>query len=926
MPWTGRFIKEILAPSPVGTKARKKEDITPYELYIKYLQTQIGDIANPESIDILKSFLPSHFHPLEYQLHAVQQCFYIMKQHGGFILADVVGLGKTVVGLLTVKKFISEASTLGRSEKVLIVTPPAIKASWEQTIVDFDKDRTDKISPYISFVTVGSIGNLVDNNHQNDISDTAEINDIENQVDTEAFDLSLEYDNYGLILVDESHNFRNSSSQKYRALDDLIHSIELRTGGATPYIGLLSATPQNNSPADLKNQILLFQREPNNSTLPNVPGGKLESFMNEKNKEFVKLRKEDTPEAREALKKLSAEIRDIVLNDLVVRRTRRDIKLHYQSDSETLKFPEIKGPHKLEYEMDAELCKLFSDTVNQIAEADGIGFYRYAAIKYFKDKSNEKLYEKRNLTVEKISDRLAKIMRTLLVKRLESSFTAFKISLHNLLRYTENMLKMLDADTVFVCPDIDINGMIAQYQSLEAATPHIIEKINAKGGNNRCFKKSDFDENYRNLLESDKEAIDKLCKRWDANDYDPKFDKFKESIESELFNPEINNPGEYDKPRLVIFSEAVDTVNSLVRCLTNKGHKVLKVTAANRTEVQQAITENFDANSSVRKDDYDVIVTTEVLAEGVNLHRANVILNYDTPWNATRLMQRIGRVNRIGSKEECVHVFNFFPSAEGNEQIKLIQIAYAKLQAFHTMFGEDNKVFTEMEELSETEFKHIIEDETSPLSEYICDLKDFQRANPTRYQELANKDFADWGGRISGSEDGLSLVVIGAPNRGLTNIMVENNDSSHIIAPITAMQFLKCDKSAQFASGISKLGEINEFAMTEYHTHVNKMRTSKDANNAIKKAMVFLHKQIQPKLSGDDAVKAFSYADNALRNSSYAVARQILNFAKEYEAKGASLFGEDFDLNSWVQSAFGKLAQQTKEAYGEPYIAAIEAK
>ena len=140
------------------------------------------------------------------------------------------------------------------------------------------------------------------------------------------------------------------------------------------------------------------------------------------------------------------------------------------------------------------------------------------------------------------------------------------------------------------------------------------------------------------------------------------------------------------------------------------------------------------------------------------------------------------------------------------------------------------------------------------------------------------------------------------------------------------MQFLKCDKSAQFASGISKLGEISEFAMTEYHTHVNKMRTSKDANNAIKKAMVFLHKQIQPKLSGDDAVKAFSYADNALRNSSYAVARQILNFAKEYEAKGASLFGEDFDLNCWVQSAFGKLAQQSKETYGEPYIAAIEAK
>ena len=115
--------------------------------------------------------------------------------------------------------------------------------------------------------------------------------------------------------------------------------------------------------------------------------------------------------------------------------------------------------------------------------------------------------------------------------------------------------------------------------------------------------------------------------------------------------------------------------------------------------MQEAIEANFDANCKPknRRDDYDVIVTTEVLAEGVNLHRANVILNYDAPWNATRLMQRIGRVNRIGSTEEFVHVFNFFPSEEGNAQIRLIEKAYAKLQSFHEMFGEDNKVFSERE-------------------------------------------------------------------------------------------------------------------------------------------------------------------------------------------------------------------------------------
>ncbi|GIV43105.1 MAG: hypothetical protein KatS3mg035_0228 [Bacteroidia bacterium] len=93
------------------------------------------------------------------------------------------------------------------------------------------------------------------------------------------------------------------------------------------------------------------------------------------------------------------------------------------------------------------------------------------------------------------------------------------------------------------------------------------------------------------------------------------------------------------------------------------------------------------------KNDYDIIITTEVLAEGINLHRSNIIVNYDVPWNATRLMQRIGRVNRIGSKAEQIFVYNFYPSAHGDKQIQLVNNALRKLQAFHTAFGEDNKIF-----------------------------------------------------------------------------------------------------------------------------------------------------------------------------------------------------------------------------------------
>ena len=110
-PWNKIFLEEVLKPTRVGIEAQKpKPEITPYELYIKYLQTQIGDIANPESKEILKSYLPVGFNAYGYQLDAVLQCFYIMKQHGGFVLSDVVGLGKTVVGTMLIKKFINEAA------------------------------------------------------------------------------------------------------------------------------------------------------------------------------------------------------------------------------------------------------------------------------------------------------------------------------------------------------------------------------------------------------------------------------------------------------------------------------------------------------------------------------------------------------------------------------------------------------------------------------------------------------------------------------------------------------------------------------------------------------------------------------------------------------------------------------------------------
>lgn len=932
VPWTGKFIKDILAPSYVGKKATAEieaeckmdqtHDLTPYEVYIKYLQEQLGDIADPKSSEVIKSYLPTGYSSLSYQIDAVQQCFFIMKNHGGFILGDVVGLGKTVTGLLIIKKFLAEASTLGRERKVLIITPPAIKKAWEKTILDIDRDSADKVGDCVRFVTTGSLGKLIEEADENGEGDGGD-----------EFDGDLGYDNYGLIIIDESHNFRNNQTQKYKELDSLIGDIQLRTG-KTPFIGLLSATPQNNSPVDLKNQIYLFQREPNKSTLPNIAGGKLDTFFNRMKKDFEASRKDSSPEGKRMLKYVASEIRKRVLNDLVVRRTRTDIKKHYAEDSIQLNFPQVKGPHKLEYELDDELCELFSDTISAIVKDDykpfdptkNLGFYRYTAISYFVSPDNKRKYEGRNVSADRVSKQLSNIMRILLVKRLESSFSAFKTSLHNLEQYTQNMIDMLENDTVYICPDIEVNQEIENAGGLCKAIPRLDALIKKKGKNNIKFKRTDFQDSYLKNLQQDLALIQRLCERWDRNDLDPKMDAFKLHFMTDLFDKEINNPHGYDKPRLVIFTEAIDTLESLVRYINSTGkHRALKISAHNRDEMHDVIVENFDANSKEKKDDYDVLVTTEVLAEGVNLHRSNVILNYDTPWNATRLMQRIGRVNRIGSKEDYVHVFNFYPTTQSNKQIHLIEIAYAKLQAFHTMFGEDNKVFSEREELSEADFKKLIDDEESPFGKYISDLKAFQKSQPDRYAYISERPFESLGGIMKNTDDGKTIAVITATNRGLTNIRAIGENVT-TISPLECMAELKCNEDDTFGSPEFEINdEVKQAILNCYQMHVTQMATARDASNTIRIANQFLH-ELEKELTTLEAKKAWKAADRALRSNNITVARRLLKFKEEREQQGESLFGVNTDASLWITSVFSTIAEKATVRYGDPVFALCEEK
>lgn len=919
--WSGKFIKNILKPSPLGKKIEEENSLpkplTPYGVYIKYLQLQFGDMVDANTTEILKSYLPPSLNTLEYQLDAVKQCFSVMKRFGGFILGDVVGLGKTVVGVLMIRHFLENAESLGRTRKVLIVTPPAIKKAWVKTIEDFDKDNPrNNIGLSVEFVTTGSIGKIAD-----------ELEAVEENEDGDEIE-NIEIEDYGMILIDESHNFRNSETQKYKAIDDLIGLIN-----PTPYVALLSATPQNNAPQDLYNQIRLFQRNPNNTTLPNVEGGKLDTFFADIRRRFAIARAipQDDEEGRRQVKsiihEISEDVRRCVLNDLVIRRTRTDIRNLYGEDAELLKFPTVKGPHKLEYQMDEELSKLFADTVDAICPPatresfdtnKHIGFYRYAAITQFVDKENKKLYEKRNLTVDSITQRLQRIMRILLVKRLESSLAAFKKTLENLNRYNEVMIDMLQHDCVFICPDIDVNKLHNEHKGNFADFKAAVEaSIEHKGGNNRCFKASDFKESYLTDLQNDRLRIGSLLERWRENTEDPKFDRFKEAINPELFNPEINNPSGHNKPRLVIFTEAIDTLKSLERALKAKGHKVLSISAKNRTDMQSVIEANFDANCKPenRRDDYDVIVTTEVLAEGVNLHRSNVILNYDAPWNATRLMQRIGRVNRIGSTEDFVHVFNFFPSNEGNAQIRLIEKAYAKLQSFHEIFGEDNKVFSEREELVEHDLQHFIDGDESPFGPFIKELKDYKNNASEQYAYISSIVAENIGGIIqSDVEQSQGIFVFTDDSKELISIVAENkgvDSSAHVISSLATMQRLKCNPDTKF-SELQSDNTLAEIAKRAYQKHVAHYTTTADASRKSTDALAVISSLRSLTDLTNESKILLKQIERLVRSKDNYVIKQVLKF-ENYQA---SLFGVDNDINALLDAALSNFATRTQKRRG----------
>ena len=656
----------------IKTKTWLNNTITPYELYLKFLYDYFKDELK-QTGEVFYKYVPTQFKKLEYQGQAVLNAKKILEEYGGVFVSDVVGLGKTYISAMLAGQL------EGRS---LVIAPPVLlekdnPGSWPNVFSDF-KVAAD-------FESLGKLDHLVKRGT----------------------------DRYKNIFIDEAHRFRTETNITYENLAQICRGKR---------VILVTATPYNNSPKDILSQVKLFQKA-KKSTIPNLPN--LELFFSKLEKRLKKLdRYKDRTEYIETAKENAKEIREKVLKYLMVRRTRAEIENYFSKDlkDQKLKFPEVENPEAVFYELNKEEDEIFNKTIELIAKK--FKYARYMPLLYYKGKLTQP---------EEISQRnMGRFMKILFIKRLESSFYAFRKSIERFIIYYEKFLKELENGNVYVSKKYAYKIFELLENDDEQKIQNLIDQDKAKR-----YPAKDFRKELKEDLNKDLETLKEIQKLWQNIKRDPKLLKFVKMLSSHHI---------LKKHKLIVFSESKETVNYLNNNLEKEfPNQVLSFTGGSSATTREKVIENFDAMARFPKDDYRILISTEVLSEGVNLHRSDVVINYDIPWNPTRLMQRVGRINRVDTTFSKIYSFNFFPTTQSNIQIKLKESAEAKIRAFISLLGADARLLTEGEPIESHELFNRLtskktitgEDETEESElKYLMIIKDIRDSNPDLFAKV----------------------------------------------------------------------------------------------------------------------------------------------------------------------------------------------
>jgi superfamily II DNA or RNA helicase len=479
--------------------------------------------------------------------------------------------------------------------------------------------------------------------------------------------LERDLQKFTTVFIDESHRFRTEDTQSYELLAQVCRGKR---------VVLVSATPLNNSPFDILSQIKLFQPG-KNSTIPNIRN--LEAFFGKMQQQLKGLdRQQDREQYFKIVRENAKQTREKILKFLMIRRTRSEIEKYYGADlkKQGLKFPEVANPETLFYKFNKVESEVFDETIRSLTH--DFKYARYTPLAYYTGKRDlHEIQSQRNL---------AKFMKILTVERLESSFTAFLSTLGRFIHTYERVIAEFDKGHVFISKKHI--GKI--FDLLESDDQAGIERLLDEDKAEK-LSSNEFLPTFATDLANDLKALKKIQTLWKQVTRDPKWESFRDILKKSAL---------LKTGKLIIFTESKETADYLAAKISGEVEpKTLLFTGESLHSIREQVIANFDARAYRPKDDYRILVATEVLAEGVNLHRSNIVINYDIPWNPTRLIQRVGRVNRVDTKFDKIHTFTFFPTDEGNDLIKLREAAEAKIHAFIQMLGADARLLTEAEEI-----------------------------------------------------------------------------------------------------------------------------------------------------------------------------------------------------------------------------------
>lgn len=584
------------------------------------------------------------------------------------------------------KTYISALLAQQLPGRKLVICPPVLQDYWRETFFEFNIGGTVVES-------MGKLDHIIASGH-------------------ERFDY---------VFVDEAHRFRNEGTQGYEKLHQICWGKK---------VILVSATPLNNTISDIYAQIKLFQA-PKKSTIPGVPN--LERFFGKLQRQ-IDLEQKGTPEYFEVAKGVAKEVRDKVLKYIMVRRTRNEIVRYFADDvsKQGLFFPELADPQRIIYEFDDTTDSVFNETIERLKD---FKYSRYMPL----------LYMERQLSAfEQQSQRnVGGFMKGILVKRLESSFYAFENTLRRFIESYEKFIQMFDDGTVYISKQVDIYDLLERDD--EAELLRLVEEDRVT-----TYRSKDFVSTFRDDLMFDLELLREIQDLWQDITDDPKLKQFV----TELRQHEL-----LKNKKVIIFTESSETAEYLYGNLEQEfpgrvlafssGGGMVQGASISKPVARSLVQENYDPRQRNHKNDIRILISTDVLAEGINLHRSNIVINYDLPWNPTRVLQRVGRVNRIGTEHRNIYIFNFFPTAQSSRHLHLEDNVKTKIQAFHDMLGEDARYLTEEEAITQHELfgdrlykrlntKETYEGEQEERSEleYLQEIRDIRDKNPELFEKI----------------------------------------------------------------------------------------------------------------------------------------------------------------------------------------------